>query len=62
MLEARIIIGIKSFAGGRIKPEEALNYVYNDVKVDSCMIGVGSIKEAEEDFKKARRILKMKFN
>lgn len=57
--ESRIIIAIKPFAGGRIEPKEALEYVYKKVKVDSCMIGVGSIKEAEENFKIAKNILKI---
>jgi hypothetical protein len=54
----KLIVGTKPFAGGRIKPEEALNYVYKKVKVDSCMMGVGSVKEAEEDFQLARNIIK----
>ena len=54
----KIIIAIKPFAGGRIEPKEALDYVYKKVKVDSCMVGVGSIKEAEEDFRIAKNILK----
>ncbi|MEM1575115.1 MAG: hypothetical protein QXF09_05890 [Nitrososphaerota archaeon] len=55
----KIIIAIKPFAGGRIKPKEALDYVYKKMKVSSCMIGVGSIEEAEEDFKIAKNILKI---
>ena len=55
----RLIVAIKPFAGGRIKPTDALNYVYGKMKVDSCMMGAGSVEEAEEDFKAARTILKM---
>ncbi|MEM3407569.1 MAG: hypothetical protein QW806_02350 [Nitrososphaerota archaeon] len=50
----KIVIAIKPFAGGRIEPKEALDYVYKRMKADSCMIGVGSVKEAEEDFKIAK--------
>ncbi|KPV61815.1 MAG: hypothetical protein AOA65_2149 [Candidatus Bathyarchaeota archaeon BA1] len=52
----KLIIGIKPLAGGRIEPKEALKYVYKKVKVDSCMIGVSSVKEAEEDFQTVRSI------
>jgi hypothetical protein len=44
------VIAIKPLAGGRIKPKEALEHVYNEV-------GIGSVKEAEEDFTVAQRIL-----
>ncbi len=57
--EGKIIIAIKPFAGGRIRIREALDYVYNEIKVDSCMIGIGSIKEAEEDFQIAKKVLKI---
>jgi hypothetical protein len=53
----RSIVAIKPFAGGRIRPKEALNYVYKKLKADSCMMGVGSVEEAEEDFRAARGIL-----
>ena len=49
----KLIVGIKPFAGGRIKPKEALNYVYETLNADSCMMGVGSVEEAEEDFQTA---------
>ena len=55
----KIIVAIKPFAGGRMKPRDALNYVYKKVMVDSCMMGVGSVEEAEEDFGTARAILGM---
>ena len=53
----KLIAGIKPFAGGRIEPKEALEYVYKELKADSCMIGVGSVEEAEEDFRVARDVL-----
>ncbi len=53
----RLVVAIKPFGGGRVKPKEALSYVYKEMKVDSCMMGVGSVEEAEEDFKAAESIL-----
>ncbi len=55
----KIIVGVKPFAGGRIEPKSALEYVYNEIKADSCMIGVASIEEAEKDIKIAKNILKI---
>jgi hypothetical protein len=46
----KLVIGIKPLAGGRIKPKEALTYVFNEIKADACMIGVGSVAEATSDF------------
>lgn len=54
---AKLVVAIKPFAGGRIEPEEALSYVYGKLEVDSCMMGVGSVEEAEKDFEAARSIL-----
>jgi len=53
----KMIIAIKPFAGGRIKPKEALTYVFRRVEADACMMGVASIREAEEDFQAARQVL-----
>jgi len=54
----RSIIAIKPLAGGRIGPREALEYVYRDLGMDFCMIGVGSESEAVEDFTIASEILR----
>jgi aryl-alcohol dehydrogenase-like predicted oxidoreductase len=54
----KIIFGVKPFAGGRIKPKEALEYVYNEIGVDMCMIGAGSIEELEEDLEAASTIFR----
>lgn len=43
------IIAIKPLAGGRIPPKNAFDYVYKDVEVESCMVGVASEREVEED-------------
>ena len=53
----RLVVAIKPFGGGRIEPKEALRYVYRELKVDSCMMGVGSVKEAKEDFRTTESIL-----
>jgi len=52
------IVAIKPLAGGRIPPRHALEYVYRELAIDFCMIGVGSESEAEEDFSTALEILK----
>jgi len=54
----RPIIAIKPLAGGRIRPREALEYVYGDLGMDFCMVGVGSEGEAVEDFTIASEILR----
>ena len=54
----RPVIAIKPLAGGRIGPSEALGHVYKEVGISFCMIGVGSVSEAEEDFRTAAAILK----
>lgn len=33
--------------------------MYKEVRADSCMMGVGSVEEAEEDFRIARNVLKL---
>ncbi len=52
------VIAIKPLAGGRIKTREALEHVYRKMGISFCMIGVGSEREAEEDFSIAHEILK----
>ncbi len=54
----RHVIAIKPLAGGRIKPKAALEYVYREMEIDFCMIGVGTEKEAEENFSTANEILR----
>ncbi|WP_455276179.1 hypothetical protein [[Eubacterium] cellulosolvens] len=56
--DGKSIIAVKPFAGGRIEPKEALEYVFNKMRVDSCMIGVGSLEEAEFDIQIAEDTLK----
>ncbi len=52
------VIAIKPLAGGRIRPREALEHIYREMGIDFSMIGVGSEREAEEDFSTAHEILK----
>ena len=52
------IIAIKPLAGGRIAPEEALSYVYREVGVQTCMVGVASKREMDQDFRAAEKLLK----
>jgi hypothetical protein len=51
------VIAIKPLAGGRVKPEEAFNYVFS-FDVDGCMIGCASIAEVNQDFNVAIEALK----
>lgn len=43
------VIAIKTLAGGRIPPRTALKFLYKDLKIDACMIGVASESEVDED-------------
>jgi len=51
------VIAIKPFAGGRIRPKDAFGYVYDKLEIKSCMIGVGSEKELDDDVSSAVEIL-----
>ena len=53
----RPVIAIKPFAGGRLHPKIALEYVYNQLDVPSCMIGVASLEELKQDTSAALQIL-----
>ncbi len=53
----RPVVAIKPLAGGRIPPRPALEWVYRDVGVEACMVGVGSEEEAEEDLSAALAVL-----
>jgi len=55
--QGKIVVAIKPFAGGRIPPKEALTYVFKEVEVDACMVGVGSVAEAKIDFRAAEKVL-----
>jgi len=51
------VIAIKPFAGGRIPPKPALEYIYKDLNIPCCMIGVGSEEELERDATVALQLL-----
>lgn len=51
------VIAIKPFAGGRISPMDAFDYVYRKLKIRSCMFGVGSERELDEDVSSVIEIL-----
>ncbi|MCS7116648.1 MAG: hypothetical protein RMJ31_04690 [Nitrososphaerota archaeon] len=53
------IIAIKPFAGGRVKPKDAFQYIFNDIGVNVCMIGVASIEELDEDIRIIQQIFKI---
>lgn len=57
MESKRPVIGIKPLGGGRIKVADALRYVYIDARISSCMMGVGSETEVEEDLNTALKLL-----
>lgn len=52
------VIAIKPLAGGRIRPQPALEYVYGDLNADTCMIGVSSKEELDQDFTTALKLLR----
>jgi predicted aldo/keto reductase-like oxidoreductase len=49
------VIAIKPLAGGRIPPNQAFEYVYENAAVDSCMVGAASEEELDTDLKAARK-------
>ncbi len=51
------IIAKKVLAGGRLSPEEGFAYL-TDKKVDSVVVGVGSVSEAYHTFSVAKSVLK----
>ncbi|KPJ61375.1 MAG: hypothetical protein AMJ46_01375 [Latescibacteria bacterium DG_63] len=62
--EARDVhfIGKKILAGGSVAPESGLLYAYREAKVESTVIGIGSVSEAEETFGTAKEILGEEFD
>ncbi|MEM2936378.1 MAG: hypothetical protein QW231_04280 [Candidatus Bathyarchaeia archaeon] len=51
------VIAIKTLAGGRIPPREALEWINKKTKIAAYMIGVGSESEADKDLSIALEIL-----
>jgi hypothetical protein len=52
------VIAIKPLAGGRLSPKAAFEYVFREVKVCVCMVGVGRDNELTEDFSVALETLR----
>lgn len=52
------IIAKKVLAGGRLSPEEAFKYL-TDKKIDSVVIGIGTVSEAYHTFSVAKSALKI---
>ena len=50
-------MAIKPLAGGRISPRRAFEFLYKDLGVDVCVIGVASESEIDEDIPLALEIL-----
>jgi hypothetical protein len=53
----KCVYAIKPMGGGRIKPEEAFEYVFR-FEVFGCMIGCSSVSEVEDDFNAALGAIK----
>jgi len=51
------IIAIKPMAGGRIGPDNAFRYVFQEAKAAVCMMGVASEIELEQDVQAAKRFV-----
>lgn len=51
------VICIKPMAGGRYLGEKAFEYVFNDVGIESCMFGMGTIEQVTETATAARSVL-----
>lgn len=51
-----LAIAKKPLAAGRLEPEKALRYLFEEVKIDCVAIGVASVEEARETFSKALEI------
>ncbi|UCH37897.1 MAG: hypothetical protein JSV76_01635 [Candidatus Bathyarchaeota archaeon] len=51
------IMAIKPLAGGRLQPTQAFQYVYEEMRTPTCMIGVGTKKEMDQDVRVAHQFL-----
>lgn len=45
----KLVIAIKPLAGGRIPPRTAFEFLYKNLRIDVCVIGVASESEVDED-------------
>jgi len=51
------VLAIKPMAGGRTLGQQAFEYVYNEVGVDGCMFGMGTVEQVRETATAAREVL-----
>jgi hypothetical protein len=51
------VIAIKPMAGGRYLGHKAFEYVYDEVGVDGCMFGMGTVDQVRETATAAREVL-----
>ncbi len=51
------LVAIKPMAGGRIVPAKAFDYVFEEVGAASCMIGLASEAELQQDVQAANRLI-----
>lgn len=53
------VIAMKTLAGGRIQPKDALQFVYNKPNIVSCIVGVASEEEVDDDAQAAEKVLRL---
>ena len=53
----RPVIAIKPLAGGRYLGPQAFEFVFNEVEVDACMYGMGTIDQVRETTRAAKQVL-----
>ena len=51
------IIAIKPLGGGRIHPNHAFTYLFQEIGVHAAMVGIGNMEEAEETLNAAKTVL-----
>ena len=54
------IIAIKPLGGGRIHPNHAFIYLFQEIGVHAAMVGIGNMEEAEETLNAAKTVLHTK--
>ena len=51
------VLAIKPMAGGRTLGHQAFEYVFDEVGVDGCMFGMGTVDQVRETATAAREVL-----
>ena len=52
------VIGMKPLAGGRFLGEQAFEYIFDKLKINSCMFGMGTIEQTDSTIKSALNVIK----